>query len=122
MAQLIEIEKLRTEMLQEFANGNLAHNFNQDKVTDEKFVDTFLERFKPKEMQMVKATPQMLRLLYSAFDLDVVKGVKCEYCDEMITPEDNGGFMPRFNGDSKKPIILCKSALCMSSYLTYETE
>lgn len=113
-----DLNKVKERLLGEFANGNLKQA--KGRVSNEKYVDAFLEKFKPKEPQIIQSTPEMLRILFSAFDFG--EKVKCEYCEEMVTPETCGGFMPRYKGDTNKPIILCKSALCMASYFTYETD
>lgn len=70
-------------------------------------------------MEFMKAGVEELKILFDVFD---IKSAKCEYCDEKITPQNCGGFCPRFEKDNNKPIILCKSILCMSSYLTYNED
>lgn len=70
-------------------------------------------------MKFMKTNEKELQTLFDMFD---IKSAKCEYCDEMVTPQNCGGFCPRFEKNNDKPVILCKSILCMSSYLTYNED
>jgi hypothetical protein len=71
-------------------------------------------------MEFMKAGEKELEVLFWAFEIKYP--VKCEYCDEMVSPNNCGGFCPNFEKNNFKPIILCKSPLCMTTYLTNNEE
>lgn len=63
-------------------------------------------------MEFIKTDIKMLEKLFDM--LDIPSNIKCYFCKKKVTPKTCGGIFPPLK--NKKPIILCKSIICMTEY------